>query len=595
MRPICIVDTECYTNWWYLAFRDITKERVSGFTLDATHVLDCEKIRQILCTYRLVGFNLIGYDIPMIRYALTGATNAELKHANDRIIDGHVKPWNFSEEFHVDLTDVHLEYVDLFPVAPLVGSLKLYSARMHTPSIQDLPIDPSTILTEEQKTLLSDYCANDLENTLLLYHQLKGQLDLRTSMSAEYGIDLMSKSDPQVAEAVLQSELRKRMKRTIQKPEDAVTNTFGYTAPAWVQFTTPLLTELLATIRQTLFVVSDAGSVLIPPELASKALTIGTGVYRMGIGGLHSSETQQAVIGTAEQEVWDIDVNSYYPSIILNEGLAPTHIGKDFLTVYRGLVERRVTAKKTGDTITAECLKVAVNGTYGKLGSKYSFLYSPVSVIQVTITGQLALLMLIESLEDNGIVVVSANTDGITLRCHPSLTPIAQLVVHDWETRTGFTMEWNQYRALYSRDVNNFVAIKTNGEIKTKGAYGSGLPLHKNPDAQICSRAVIDALSLDTDIATSIRYCTDIRQFLTVRQVTGGATWRGEPIGKVVRWYHATGTSESLHYKTNHYLVPNSTGVMPVTILPKGIPDDLDYDYYITRAIEMYHAVGGSV
>lgn len=61
--------------------------------------------------------------------------------------------------------------------------------------------------------------------------------------------------------------------------------------------------------------------------------------------------------------------------------------------------------------------KIVLNGTFGKLGSKYSFLYSPNLMIQVTITGQLALLMLIEALEAAGISVVSANTDGIVSRC----------------------------------------------------------------------------------------------------------------------------------------------------------------------------------
>ena len=39
--------------------------------------------------------------------------------------------------------------------------------------------------------------------------------------------------------------------------------------------------------------------------------------------------------------------------------------------------------------------KIQINGSFGKLGSKYSLLYAPDLLLQTTITGQLALLMLI--------------------------------------------------------------------------------------------------------------------------------------------------------------------------------------------------------
>ena len=55
------------------------------------------------------------------------------------------------------------------------------------------------------------------------------------------------------------------------------------------------------------------------------------------------------------------------------------------------------------------------------------------------------------------------------------------------EPRLGF-------QALYSRDVNNYIAIKKDGKIKSKGAYAkpeyAAERLHKNPTAQVCLDAV---------------------------------------------------------------------------------------------------------
>ena len=65
-------------------------------------------------------------------------------------------------------------------------------------------------------------------------------------------------------------------------------------------------------------------------------------------------------------------------------------------------------------------LKVTVNGSFGKFGSPYSVLYSPDLLVQVTVTGQLSLLMLIQWMESQGISVVSANTDGVVVKCPKS-------------------------------------------------------------------------------------------------------------------------------------------------------------------------------
>ena len=117
----------------------------------------------------------------------------------------------------------------------------------------------------------------------------------------------------------------------------------------------------------------------------------------MGIGGLHSCEKSQYVVADENTVLRDADVSSYYPSIILQQKLSPKAMGKDFITIYQSIVSRRIEAKHRGDKVTADTLKICVNGSFGKLGSKYSALYAPELLIQTTLTGQLALLMLIES------------------------------------------------------------------------------------------------------------------------------------------------------------------------------------------------------
>jgi hypothetical protein len=288
----------------------------------------------------------------------------------------------------------------------------------------------------------------------------------------------------------------------------------------------------------------------------------------------------------------DFDVVSYYPSILLNQGLYPQHIGPAFVDVYQSIVTRRIEAKKTGNKSVSESLKIVANSTFGKLSNRWSCLYSPDLFVQIVITGQLSLLMLIERFANAGIEVVSANTDGVTVRYLRLAEDEVERVVTDWQRTTGFELERAEYEGLYSRDVNGYIAVKTDGSVKVKGPYGRGLPLHGNPHGYICSKAVIDHLTLDADIGESVRQGRDMREFVFTRKVQGGALWRGEEIGRIVRWYYSTEVDEAIFYKVNNHLVPDTYGAMPAITMPETVPADLDYNWYIARAESMLKELG---
>lgn len=234
----------------------------------------------------------------------------------------------------------------------------------------------------------------------------------------------------------------------------------------------------------------------------------------------------------------DADVASYYPSIILQQGLIPENIGAGFTKVYSDIYHTRLKAKSLGDKVTADSLKISLNGSFGKLGSRFSALYAPDLLIQTTITGQLSLLMLIDMLEDSGISVVSANTDGIVVHFPKTLQRTYEEVCWEWELRTSYELEFTDYRALYSRDVNSYIAIKPDGSIKGKGAFADPT-LMKNPQFVIINDAIKGYLGHGTPIEATINACADVTKFLMVRSVTGGAVWCDEYLGKAVRFYYS--------------------------------------------------------
>ncbi len=269
---------------------------------------------------------------------------------------------------------------------------------------------------------------------------LKEQLTLREQMTKQYGVDLRSKSDAQVAEAVIKKELKRLTGEEPKKPKITPGKHYKYRVPDFIHYRSTELNAVLGNVRAADFAISTSGKVIMPDVLKKAKIKIGSSIYRVGIGGLHSSEKTIAHRADAHTRIVDRDVRGYYPQIILNLGLYPQHLGPIFLRVFRSSVERRNKAKdrvdelkklikrandeatllkqelKTNDNVSGS-LKIVNNGAFGKLGSKWSVLFAPDLMIQVTIGGQLSLLMLIEMVERAGFRVVSANTDGIVIIC----------------------------------------------------------------------------------------------------------------------------------------------------------------------------------
>ncbi|WP_213290064.1 hypothetical protein [Bradyrhizobium sp. sGM-13] len=194
-------------------------------------------------------------------------------------------------------------------------------------------------------------------------------------------------------------------------------------------------------------------------------------------------------------------------------------------------------------------MKIVNNGAFGKLGSKWSVLFAPDLMIQVTIGGQLSLLMLIEMVERAGFRVVSANTDGIVIICPTDEEDALAAVIAKWERLTGFETEETEYSALHSRDVNNYIAVKPDGSVKKKGAYAEPKIVASSwpsPLNEVCSDAVVEYVTKGVPIFKTIHACRDIRRFVTIRTVKGDAVKDGKYLGKAIRWYYSTDASGSI-------------------------------------------------
>jgi hypothetical protein len=584
-KTIVALDIECYTNYFLAIFKS-TKGKMHKISMLNDEIEgDIATINTILQRHQIVTFNGDGYDLLILSAFLQGYSNDRLKDLSDSIIVDNIPRWDVNT-YYPDLIIRKCDHIDLMGVTPLQASLKTYGCRIHSPKLQDLPIHPSAIIRPKQAELLEKYCENDVDVTLQIYKELLPQINLRAEIGNLYNMDMRSLSDAQIAERAIRSELQEAgvdvHKRTEPVPP------WKYEMPDFITFESDELLAVYHQVCSATFTINDKGYAQLPDEL-DQVIEYAGAKYKLGIGGLHSQEKKQVIVPTGDQIMGEYDVASMYPSIILGQNLYPYHLDPKFCDVYRDIFNRRIAAKHAGDKVTADTLKIVLNSSYGKFGSKYSFLYAPELLVQTTLSGQLALLMLIERVTLAGAKVVSANTDGIVVLMDRCEKPHIDSICDKWTEDTTYVLEWTEYDRIYSRDVNSYLAFKGN-EIKTKGAYEYG-SIRKGYANAVCLDAVVAYLRDGTPIADTIRSTTDITAFLTMRGVKGGGKWREEPLGKVVRWYMST-DGEPIRYISNDNKVAGSDGAKPLMDLPDTLPGDIDYDLYIVKAEKLIKDLG---
>jgi hypothetical protein len=590
-------DVECFWNFFVVCFKRFADGKYIAFERSARAAFDADAVREIIANNTIVTFNGIAYDAAMIALALSGADPRRMKEASDELIKGGGRPWEAEERLGVRIPP--FDHIDLLEPNPAVRQgLKVIGGRLHCRYLVDLPFDPDATLSPKDMNYATAYCLNDLDVTEDLYRKLREPLELRAALGRAYGMDLRSKSDAQVGEAIVRRRVEAATGRRA-RPAPAP-RLFNYTPPPFIEFHTRSLRDLLEEIRGTTFaVVGD--KVGLPKELEGRVVRLDDMTYKMGIGGLHSTESHRATLSDETGFLMDVDVASQYPNIIRKLGLYPPGLGPEFLVVYGGLIDERLAAKAAGDKVRADGGRIALNGVFGKLGSPYSVCYAPQLLIATTLTGQITILSLIERAVEAGVRVVSANTDGVVFKCPLGKAATLDALISSWEDTTGFQIERTRYRALYSSSVNCYVALKDDGKVKRKGPISDPWEegdvrgqIMKNPQMTVCSAAAVRYLADRVPLEQTIRAEQDMRKFVAVVKVTGGAMWRGHPLGRAVRYYYSL-DGESIVYAGSGKRVGRTEGARPAQEMLTAPPPDLDRQRYLQVAADLLTDLGVQV
>lgn len=382
-----------------------------------------------------------------------------------------------------------------------------------------IPIWERYIIKEYIPDFIS-YCTNDVLGTCEIVRVKLESIALRINSSIKYDVNLLSSSESNMADRIFAKlycdasgiEMKEYLKgRTFWKyidVKDCISSIIKFKTEPYKN----LFKELKSlTITQT------------KNEVDIKFKDKGT-VYSIRSGGLHSEDDPKLFRKNDTFIYRDADVTSFYPFIVINNRFSPKHLNKDiFLSTTSTIVYDRVTAKKNKDKVTADTLKIVINsGIFGKMGFESSPAFDRKAMVSVTFTGQLSLLMLIENINiEEGLTVISANTDGIVTEIRRDKEERYQQICKEWEDYTKFNLEYTDYDLYIRKNVNNYFCIKS-GEyplekrIKAKGELNPDTykeDLRKGFNYPIVSKSVIEYFVNGTPIIDTINSCNDIFLF----------------------------------------------------------------------------------
>lgn len=176
--------------------------------------------------YRLVGFNSVGFDYPILHHILTKAKKAFKKGEPVKLTAKELYKVAMDlinaqddEKFGkmIKQDDVIIRQVDLYKIHHFdnrakATSLKVLEFNMRSKNIEDLPFPVGTILDDKQKDTLIKYNKHDVMETLKFYWYSYDALKLRDELSIQFGFDCTNYNDTKIGSELFINSLEKAQK-----------------------------------------------------------------------------------------------------------------------------------------------------------------------------------------------------------------------------------------------------------------------------------------------------------------------------------------------------------------------------------------------
>ena len=450
-----------------------------------------------------VGFNSNHYDQYILKGILCGF---DPKRINDFIIVKGNPGWKFSSLFR----NIPLNNYDI--MLNLDKGLKWFEGSMgNNIKESSVPFDIDRPLTEAEIAETVKYCRHDVEQTIDVFIQRKEEFNGRMGLvklacqGKPLDMSLISKTKPQLTAIILDAH------RQHDRDDE-----FDIDFPS---------THQVKKYQEVLDWYENPDNRCyfrhIPgkkqPEKNKLDVMVAGCPHTFAWGGVHGALEKYH----GEGYFLNMDVASLYPSLMIQYNLHSRNI-KDpqrFVDIYH----QRLELKKKKDPLQA-VLKIVLNSTYGVLKDKNNDLFDPLMSNKVCVYGQILLLDLIEHLEPHS-QIIQSNTDGVLIKMPDGMDEdewfnIIDDIAFEWEQRTGLALEFDEFRKVFQKDVNNYIVVTADGKYKSKGGYVKKLDNLDYGDFPIVNHALVEYMVHGVPVETFIHKCDDLKEFQMVTKIT---------------------------------------------------------------------------
>ena len=504
---IIVYDVEVFAHDWIVVFYDATFDEWYVFHNDNEGV--CEFMLQPFLLF--CGFNNKHYDNHIIKAICCGASPEMVKHINDFIIVDGRSGW---EHFFIRNNRFFFDSFDLMDDCQVGTSLKHIEAHLNMDieeSQVDFNIDRPLTPEEIESTIF--YCKYDVKSTARLLTLRKNYLEAKLNVGRSIGLSdaksLYMTNARLTAESLEATYLERYDEREYEYPLN-------------------LEQEYIPTEVFHFFDRMKNPNISSDELFGSKLKLMVDGAEAViGFGGIHHAQLNYQETATGTRVIRNFDVASLYPSLMVNNGYTSRNIPSS--EIFENFYHTRLEAKKNGDKKTANTLKLILNTTYGASLAKTNPLYDPLMGRSVCITGQLYILELAMKYlaECETVRILQLNTDGLMISLEEREMPTVYRLNDEWMASKKLELEEDKIRAVYQKDVNNYIVVFENGKVKTKGAYvtygmAQAGAFKINNDFTIVKDAVIKYFTENIPVEETIFGCDDIFKFQIIAKAGGG-------------------------------------------------------------------------
>jgi len=265
------------------------------------------------------------------------------------------KRWKYANNFFT------LDLLTMLYSTALRVSLKEMQITMHYSNVREFITDWQAPLEVNRMDDMIEYNLNDVMSTNELLNRCTKDIELRISIEDNYGINCLSKDGVNIGMEIIKVKylektgLQWNQIKDLRSPMDYIP--LKDVILPNISYSTPILQSLLDRLKK---------AVVSPGRKGLEEQFILDGVkISVGVGGIHSQNKPEIIIPKDDEVLLDVDAASLYPSLLIEYGFYPEHLGKAFLDVYSGIKEERIEAKHNGDKLKNETLKLSLNGLSG--------------------------------------------------------------------------------------------------------------------------------------------------------------------------------------------------------------------------------------